>query len=251
MLMNTRATWFVSIIAVCIPALASAGGRQELIIATATNFSRPMEKIAKLYEEESGVKVEALFSSTGKFFAQIKNGAPYDLFLAADTRRPDLLFQEGLCEKPFVYAEGKAVLWSATKELASVSSWQEVLRRDDVKRVGISNPKTAPYGEMAVRALQDTGLFQGVEDRLVYAQNVAQAYQYGRSGGVDVTFTALSYALSEDGAQGTQWGIPEAPPILQSACVLKRTGNKPEVESFVGFLESEKVRGLISEYGYR
>ena len=241
----------VTILLFCRTLPLSAGEQDRLIVATAANFSRPMEQISKNFMEEQSLKVEAIFSSTGKIYAQIKNGAPYDLFLAADTRRPELLFQDGLCGEPFVYAKGQAVLWSARKDLASVFTWQEVLRRIDVKRIGISNPRTAPYGEMALKALQDAGIFQLVEDRLVYAQNVAQAFQYSQSGGVDFTFTALSYALSEEGLKGAQWTIPEAPSIIQAACVLKNSDNKTEVDSFVAFLKSDKVRNLIAEYGYQ
>jgi len=228
-----------------------AAEQQPLIIATAANFSRPMDEIVRLFEAEKGVKVDAIYSSTGAIYAQIENGAPYDLFFAADTRRPDLLYQEGLCEEPFVYARGRVVLWSPGKDLASVSAWQEVLRRDDTGKIGIANPKTAPYGEMALTALREAGLLQLVEDRLVYAQNVAQAFQYGQSGAVDLTFTALSYALSEEGKKGTTWLIPEAPPIVQAACVLKRTNRKSNIEMFVAFLKSQKVQGLIAKYGYQ
>ncbi len=232
-------------------ALAVSAAGEPLTVATAANFSRPMEEIVRLFEAQVGIKVEAVYSSTGTIYAQIKNGAPYDIFLAADTRRPALLYQEGFCEEPFVYANGQAVLWSIRKELASVSAWQEVLRLDDIENIGIANPKTAPYGEMALKALQEAGLYPLVEARLVYAQNVAQAFQYGQSGGVDLTFTALSYALSEEGKEGVRWTIPEAPLIVQAGCVLKKAGRKIEAETFVTFLKSRKVHDLIAKYGYR
>ncbi len=224
---------------------------QALNVAVAANFVRPMDKIVDIFEQSTGIKLHPVYSSTGKLYAQIQNGAPFDLFLAADVRRPELLYQQGMAEKPVTYAKGQVVLWTARKDLCKASDWEQVVKRKDVKRIAIASPQTAPYGEMALMALKKTGLWHSVEPRLVYAQAVSQAFQYAEMGGVDMAFTALSYALSEKGKKGCFWPVPQAPLIIQEACVLKKTRKMQQAEQFLFFLTSEEVRPILMEYGYR
>ncbi len=228
-----------------------AQGAGALEVAVAANFVRPMDKIAVLFERLQGVRVHPVYSSTGKLYAQIENGAPFDVFLAADARRPDLLYRQGVAEEPVTYARGQVVLWTGRQGLCSEKSWVQVVKREDVKRFAIASPGTAPYGEKALCALKEAGLWHLVEPRVVYAQAVSQAFQYAEIGGVDAAFTALSYALSEKGRKGCYWPVPQAPPVIQKACVLKRSGNIDAARAFLSFLTSKEARAVLDEFGYR
>jgi len=229
----------------------SASESPSLNVAVAANFVRPMEEVVDIFVKKTGIVLKPTYSSTGKFYAQIKNGAPFDVFLAADCRRPDLLYKEGVAEKPVIYARGQAVLWTGIKGLCSEPSWQAVMSRDDLKKISISDPETAPYGDAAAKALKKTGIWEKVASRLIFAQSVGQAFQYAEMGGADVGFTALSYALSSDGKKGCYWPLSEAPPVVQEACILKVTKNRVAAERFLQFLTSEEVKPILEKYGYR
>lgn len=221
------------------------------MIAVASNFMGAMEKIALAYEVKSGIKLQTVYSSTGKLYAQITKGAPYDLFFAADARRPELLADEGLCEKPFVYAEGEAVLWTKNKSFAELESWSEVITHGDIKKIAVSTPQTAPYGAAAIEALNRKGLFDIVENKFVYGHNVSQAFQFAFHGSADIGFTALSLTLSEKGEQGMYWRIPEAEEVVQKACVIMGSKNKNSVNAFLEFFHQPVTNTMLEEFGYK
>lgn len=221
----------------------------EIPVACAANFTGPMKELAKLYEKESGNRLVCTYGSTGMFYGQIKNGAPYSIFFAADEKRPYLLYEAGLAEKPFAYAEGKVVLWTIEKDLFEKMSWKDALTAAVVKHIGMANPETAPYGEKAMEALVSSGLYQMVQDRIAYGKSVGIAFQYGFSGATDVSFIALSQALSDKGMSGKYWEIAEAGKVKQAACVLK-SGHSKEAQAFVKWMESPPVRKIIGGYGY-
>jgi molybdate transport system substrate-binding protein len=227
-----------------------AGEMPDITVAAASNFIRPMDKIVEYFEAEQDITVDTVYSSTGKLYAQIKNGAPYDIFFAADSKRPELLYKEGFCKEPFIYAKGEVVLWAKQSKFTKEAGWQEVVTEANNGKIAISSPLVAPYGEVAAKALKQAGLWQNMESRLVYAQNVAQAFQYGHQGATDLTFTALSYALSEHGRQGLFWRVPEAPEVIQKGCVLNKTGKRTMVESFLAFLNSGEAQEIMTTYGY-
>lgn len=220
-------------------------------IAVAANFMAAMEAIAAAYEAQTGEKVQTVYSSTGRLYAQIINGAPYDLFLAADAERPELLAKEAVCEAPFVYAVGEAALWSKKTSLASEKQWQDVVARDDIRKIAISSPQTAPYGAAALAAVKKKGLAATIENKLVYGENVAQAFQFAFHGSADLAFTALSFALTDEGRKGIYWQMPEAEKIVQKGCVLKKTRNKDEVAAFVDFFHGQRAQAILNELGYR
>lgn len=228
----------------------AVAGQNEIRAAVATNFIRTMDEFADRYNKKTGTRVKRSSSATGMLYSQIINSAPFDVFLAADEKRPDLLYQQGLCEEPFVYASGKVVLWSNREDLAETENWRQVIVRDDILRIAIANPGTAPYGEAAVKAIQRTGLEQELQKRLVYGQNVAQAFQYAQHGAADLAFVALSFALSEHGKKGKTWLLPEAPPVLQKGCILKSSSQKEPVQDFIAFLQTDQAQNILSEYGY-
>ncbi len=223
---------------------------QELTVAVAANFILPFEELSRIFEQESGIKVKGTFTSTGNLYAQIRNGAPYDLFLAADEARPRLLHDAALAEKPFVYARGRVVLWTAKRALCAIRSWQAVVASPSTLRVAIANPETAPYGTAAVEALRKAGLREVVEPKLVFAQSVAQAFQYAHTEAADAGFCALSSACSEQGNKGCRWEVAEAPEVVQAACILKRNKEEIAVEKFAAFLASPQAGRIKKKYGY-
>lgn len=221
------------------------------MVAVAANFMGAMEKIAAAYEAETGIKMQTVYSSTGKLYAQITRGAPYDLFFAADGERPELLAQQGLCEEPFIYANGEAVLWTKNKKLADEKHWQDVVVRQEINRIAIATPQTAPYGAAAFAALKKNELRHAVENKLVYGHNVAQTFQFAFHGSADIGFTALSFALSDKGRQGVYWRLAEAEPVVQKACVVKNTKKRNGVAAFLAFLKLADTRTMLNEFGYQ
>ena len=225
--------------------------QEKIHVAVAANYIRPFQEIASRFEAQTGIPVEATFSSTGQIYAQLKSGAPYDLFLSADQERPDLLYKQGLSEAPFVYAKGRVVLWTRQKALSGAGDWSKVIAMPNVRKIAIANPKTAPYGAAAVGALEKAGLKAVVEGKLVFAQNIAQAFQYASTGGTDVGFCALSAALSDEGKKGYFLPIDNAPAIVQSACLLKRTKHRVATEKLIQFLSSPEAVAIKKKYGYQ
>lgn len=247
---NTGST--VYIIWLCIvllsPSLLLA--EQELTVGVAANFILPFEDLSRIFEQKTAIRVRATFTSTGNLYAQIKNGAPYDLFLSADEGHPRMLQQEGLAAEPFVYARGKLILWTAKERLCKHAQWQEMLLDPSSAKIAIANPETAPYGAAAVEALKRAGWWERIKPRLVFAQNIAQVFQYAQTESADAGFCALSSAYSEQGRKGCHVMIPEAPEVVQSACILKRTKQKEAALAFVQFLSSPEAKAMNRRYGY-
>lgn len=229
----------------------NALAKEQINVAVAANFVTTFQEIARSFEVKTGVSVEATYASTGQLYAQIMNGAPYDLFLSADEDKPALLHREGRADTPFVYATGRVVLWTIRQDLCSARTWREVMAVPGLKKIAVANPKTAPYGAAATEALKKTGILERVQGRLVFAQNIAQAFQYAATGSVDAGFCALSSSLSEEGRKGCFFSVDEAPPIVQSGCVLKRTKRQKAVGEFIGFLSSPEAGAIKKKYGYR
>ena len=230
---------------------STAAAGESVNAAVAANFMQPFKEIAKSFESQNSVSVIATFASSGHLTGQIMNGAPYDIFLSADEERPAALSQKGLAEKPFVYARGRVVLWSAKKELCSTSGWQEVVKHPSVKKIAVASPKAAPYGAASMAALEQSNLKDMVHHKLVYPENIAQAFQYALTESTDVSFCALSSALSEQGKKGCYFEVGEAPPIVQGACVLMRATDREAVKKFVNFLNSPEVNSIKNKYGYK
>lgn len=240
---------FALMLIFCQPFVSTAG-QKEIRAAVATNFTRAMEVISDRYEKQTGTVIKRSMSATGILYAQIINGAPFDLFLAADEKRPNLLYQLGLCEEPFTYAIGKIVLWSSRSDLDETQSWPQIILRDDIRRIATANPETAPYGEAAVQVLKKSDMEEKVQDRLVFGQNVGQAFQYARQGSADLAFVARTYALSELGSQGKTWALPEAPSVIQSGCILKHNGDRENVRDFVAYLRKTEAKNILKTFGY-
>ena len=230
---------------------ASAFAADSLTVAVAASFKRPFGEIARRFEAGYPIKVEASFASTGTLYSQIVNGALYDILLAADDKRPQVLHDNGLAEPPVIYARGRVVLWTSRKNLCMAGDWKSAIRDAGVRKIAIASPTTSPYGEAAERALRKEGLWEAIKPRFVYAQDVGQAFQYVYTGAAAAGFCALSDAVSVVGKEGCHMEVAEAPPVEHSACVLKRAKNREAARLFMKFLESFEAEKIKRNYGYR
>jgi molybdate transport system substrate-binding protein len=225
----------------------------EINAAVASNFSAPMKQIVELYQKVSGDTVKLSFGSTGKFYAQIKQGAPFDMFVAADAATPQRLEDEGLtvAGSRFVYALGKLVLWSA--QPGYVDDRGAILRKGDYTRLGIADPKLAPYGMAAKQTLEKLAMWNSLRNRLVMGENITQAYQFAATGNAELAFIALSQVM-RDGkvSAGSWWLVPEDmyQPIRQSAVLLSGAKENAAAKAFLAFLKSPKAAAVIRSYGY-
>ena len=234
--------------------LASLGLRaEEVQVAVAANFTAPMQQIAVQFEKDTGHKALLSFGATGKFYAQITNGAPFDIFLAADDETPAKLEKEGfgVVGSHFTYAIGKLVLWSANPDL--VDSAGAVLKTGSFKHIALANPKTAPYGAAAMEAMSKLGVLSDWQPRFVQGESISQTQQFVYSGNAELGFVALSQVF-KDGklTSGSMWEVPANlyAPILQDAVLLEKGKGKPAPAALMTYLKGEKARGIIKSYGY-
>lgn len=225
----------------------------EVSVAVAANFSAPIERIGALFQQESGHTLKISLGSSGKFYSQIKEGAPFDVFLSADEKNPKLLEQEGLvvANTRFVYALGKLVLWSA--QPGYVDDKGTVLSKGSYNRIAYADPKLAPYGLAAQETLQKMNLWDKVQSKLVTGESIGQAYQFAASGNAELAFIALSQ-ITRDGkvTEGSWWIVPANMynPIRQSAVQLTAAKDKAAAQAFLTFLKSEKAKAVIRGFGY-
>ena len=225
----------------------------EVAVAVAANFTAPMQKIAAAFEKDTGHKATLSFGATGKFYAQIANGAPFGVLLAADDATPQKIAREGLGNGAtrFTYAIGRLVLWS--KQPGYVDAEGQVLRTGDWKHIAIANPKLAPYGLAAMQTLDKLGLAAQVQPRVVTGENIGQTYQFAASGNAPLGFVALSQVM-ENGQlrEGSAWVVPATmhAPIRQDAIVLQRGQGNPAADALMQYLRGEKARAVIRAYGY-
>ncbi len=226
----------------------------EVQVAVAANFSAPMQKIAQAFEQDSGHQVRLAFGSTGKFYAQIRNGAPFQLLLAADDTTPARLVAEGLgqADSRFTYATGRLLLWS--KQPGLVDEQGAVLRKTGAfERIALADPKLAPYGAAAVQALGKLGLLEALAPKFVQGESIAQTYQFIATENAALGFVALSQ-VQVDGriAQGSAWLVPANlhEPIRQDALLLNSGRSNPAAAALLQYLRGDKARAIIRAYGY-
>lgn len=231
---------------------AAAG---EAVVAVAANFSEVAERLAKDFERESGHRLTFVAGSTGKLYAQIANGAPFDAFLAADQESPGRLEKEGLAfaGSRFTYATGRLTLWSGEPGRIGRDG-AATLRQGKFRRLAIANPALAPYGAAAQRTLESLGLWQRFKDRIVMGETIGQAHALVATGNAELGFVALSSVLSpRNETRGSRWDVPSDlhAPIHQDAVLLARGAKNPAARAFLGFLRSPKAKAVIATYGYR
>ena len=228
----------------------------ELRIAVASNFAATLGELARTFEEQTGHRLRLSPGSTGKHYAQIRHGAPFDLFFAADARRPRLLEDSGVAVKGsrFTYAQGRLVLWSPRADALKPdhAAIPDRLASGDFRRLAIANPKLAPYGRAAREVLQAQGLWSRLRPRLVRGENVGQTIQFVSTGNAELGFVALSQVIPARGqpARGAYWEVPRAlyTPILQQAVLIR---DSDAAREFLRFVRSAQARALIRAHGYR
>lgn len=225
----------------------------EVRAAVAANFAAPMERLAALFQKESGHTVKASIGASSKLYAQIKAGAPFDVFLSADEEMPKRLIQEeaAVAGSRFVYATGRLVLWSAQPGL--VDDKGAVLNKWTFNRLAIANPLYSPYGMAAKETLTKLTMWNAVQEKLTKGDDVTQAWQLAATEQADLAFVALSQVM-RDGkvSEGSSWLVPPDlhKPIHQGAVLLSRAKDQAAAKAFLAFLKSEKARAVMRGFGY-
>lgn len=238
---------FSIVLSLCTSAIAN-----DVQVAVASNFTAPIKTIAADFEKQTKHKVLLSFGATGKFYAQIKNGAPFDVLLAADDVIPQKLEQEGaaVAGSRFTYAIGRLVLWSAKTDFVDPN----VLQRADFQHLALASPKLAPYGAAAIEVLTHLNLVKQLEAKFVQGENISQTFQFVSSGNAELGFIALSQVyLNGNLKSGSAWIIPDKlySPIRQDAVLLTTAKNKAAAQAFMSYLKTPKAKAVMTAYGYR
>ncbi|MCI3132031.1 molybdate ABC transporter substrate-binding protein [Phenylobacterium aquaticum] len=222
----------------------------ETRIAVAANFTEPAKEIAAKFEARTGHKASLSFGSSGQFYAQIANGAPFEVFLSADVERPQKAEADGLAVPGtrFSYATGRLVLWSRTPGLVDAKG--AVLAKGGFQKIAIADPKAAPYGLAAVETLKKLGLYDQLTPKLVTGTSITQTYQFIDTGAAELGFVALSQVVNRP--DGSRWLVPVADhtPIDQQAVLLKTGADNPAAKAFLQFLKGPEAKTTIRRYGY-
>jgi molybdate transport system substrate-binding protein len=258
-LKHTR-RFFLSLAAVAL--LASSFGvlraqkqQNPLRVAAAADLQFALKDIAQQYEHQTGRKIEITFGSSGNFFAQIQNGAPFDVFFSADIDYPNRLQQANLTEPNSLlkYAIGRLVIWvPADSKINLIERKWDALLDSSVQKVAIANPEHAPYGRAAVEALKGASIYDKVQPKLVYGENISQAAQFVQSGNAQAGIIALSLAVSPPMKNGQRWGVPidQYAPIEQAAVILKTARDKDAARAFLAFVSSDVGIRTLGNYGF-
>jgi len=238
-------------LALCAPALSAQAA--EVSVAVAANFTATMHKLAAQFEQHTGHKARLAFGSTGRLYAQIRHGAPFDVLLAADAETPARLEREGLgvAGSRSTYAIGRLVLWSAQPGL--VDPQGQVLKTAAFDKIAVADPKLAPYGAAAMQAMTRLGVLNTLRPKFVLGESIGQAYQFVASGNAALGFVALSQVYAEGRlTQGSAWPVPAElhAPIRQDALLLRRGQGNPAATALLQYLQSEPARALMRAHGY-
>lgn len=231
----------------------SAAQAAEVIVAVAANFIAPMQKIAAEFAKDTGHTASLSIASTGKFYTQIKNGAPFQLLFSADRKTPEILEKEGfgIANTRYTYAIGKLVLWS--KQTNRVDSNGQILKSGKFEHLALANPKLAPYGTAAIETLSNLGLLERLQPRFIQGENIAQTYQFIITENAELGFVALSQVISNGKiTEGSSWLVPANlyHPIQQDMLVLTAGKDNPAALALAQYIRSEKSRDIIRASGY-
>jgi molybdate transport system substrate-binding protein len=234
---------------------ATASFAQEITVAAAADLSSVLPEVAARFEKATGRKVQIAFGSSGNFFLQLENGAPFDLFLSADEQYPQRLESDGLAQPGslYEYAVGKLVLYVPNGSRVNPAQGLRVLLLPEVRQIAIANPQHAPYGRAAMEALRKAGLYDVVKGKLVMGENISQAAQFVQSGNADAGIIALSLAVSP--AMTSAGRYAELPvsgytPLQQAAVILKSSREKQTAALFLDYLRRPEITGLLAHYGF-
>lgn len=235
--------------------LATSLQAGEVTVAVASNFAKPMKQLARDFEHETGHQIKLSYASSGKFYAQIQHGAPYDVFLSADHEKPQQLIKINLAveDSLFTYAIGRLALWSI--DTNTVDKQGHVLKQRKFKHLAMAEPKLAPYGLAAQQTLEALSLLSDVRSKLVKGENISQTYQFVSTGNAQLGFVAWSQIIDTNTAQstsGSAWLVPTQyhAPIKQQAVLLKRAQDKPAAKAFIAYLQSDAAKAIIQSAGY-
>ena len=228
---------------------------EELMIAAASDLNFAFKEIVAEYEKSTGDQVRLTLGSSGNFYAQIQNGAPFDLYFSADISYPKKLEEAGLgvSGSLYPYAIGRIVLWAGNESHLDLTKGLEVLREPTVKKIAIANPKHAPYGRAAVAAMEHAQVYERIKDKLVFGENISQAAQFVESGAADVGIIALSLAIAPPmQAAGRYWEIPADahPPIEQGAVILLGGKHQARAKAFLSFVQGAEGQAMMKRYGF-
>lgn len=231
----------------------SAAHATEVQVAVASNFTKPMEKIAEAFKTKTGHDAKLSFGASGAFVTQIKNGAPFEVFLSADDKKAAPLVEEKLAvaDTAFIYAQGKLALWSAQDKF--VDDQGKVLEGDTFKHIAIADPKLAPYGTAAMQVLDQLKLTDKVKAKIVQGENIGQTMQFVSTGNAELGFVALSQAIAEPSQTGSVWIVPDDlyAPINQQAVLLTKGENNEAAKALMDFLKSNEAVSIIETFGYK
>jgi molybdate transport system substrate-binding protein len=233
----------------------AAAAQQEVRVAAAADLNFALEDLAGQFERQTGTKVKTSYGSSGNFFSQLQNGAPFDLFFSADIGYAQKLDAAGLAEPGtlYEYAVGRIVIWAPADAKLDVAKlgWKALLD-PSIQKIAIANPEHAPYGRTAVAAMQKAGIYEQVKPKLVYAENISQAAQFVQSGNAQAGIVAMSLAVSPAMKEGKRWLIPAEmhPAIEQAAIVLKNAKNKEQAKAFLEFVKSPAGHATLTKYGF-
>jgi molybdate transport system substrate-binding protein len=229
--------------------------KQVVRVAAAADLKFALSELAAAYENQAGVKIETTYGSSGNFFSQMQNGAPFDLFFSADIDYPRKLDAAGLAEPGtlFKYAVGRIVIWTPADAQVDVSKqgWDALLDAS-VQKIAIANPEHAPYGRAAVAALNNAGIYEQIKSKLVFGENISQAAQFVQSGSAQAGIIAMSLAVSPAMREGKRWEIPprDYQPIEQGAVVLNNAKNLKAAVAFLEYVKSDRGKKTLEKYGF-
>ena len=245
----------LALLVACLLLAGRGASAQGLAVAAASDLQSVLPEIAGQFQKDSGQPVRLTFGSSGNFFTQIQNGAPFDVFLSADIDYPRRLINAGQADRGslYGYAIGRLVLWTRNDSGIDVRRGLAVLSDSRVRRVAIANPEHAPYGRAAVAALRHEQLFDRIQGKFIMGENISQAAQFAQSGSADVGILALALALSPTlKASGTYFEIPESlhPPIEQAAVVVTSSRQKALARQFIEYLKKPEIARMLGSYGF-
>ncbi len=225
----------------------------EVQVAVAANFTGPMQVISALFERDTGHKASLAFGATGKFYAQISNGAPFEILLSADDETPAKLVKEGygVAGTPFTYAIGKLVLWSADPKLVDAKG--AILKKGGFKHLSLANPKAAPYGAAGMQVMTKLGVADAIKPLIVQGENISQTHQFISTGAAELGFVAYSQVIKNGQiGSGSGWVVPSNlyDPIRQDAVILAKGKDKPAAIALMSYLKGEKAQAVIKSFGY-
>ena len=228
---------------------------QAVKVAAAADLKFAMAELAAQFEKQSGTKLDVTYGSSGNFLTQIQNGAPFDLFFSADSEYPKKLEAAGLAEPGTLreYAVGRIVIWTpGDSEINAPKDAWKCLLDQRVKKIAIANPEHAPYGRAALAAMKKAGIYEQVQNKLVYGENISQAAEFVQSGNAQAGIVALSLAISPAMKNGNRWEVPadSYPPIKQAVVLLKASKNKDAARRFLEFVSGPQGREILQRFGF-